>query len=95
MMRVIFFSSLEKSLLLCIKNLSFLQNISKNLYLCSRAYYMLIFFGKKEALCPILVCTKPEKLPNDVTRKVVIVSTHSVELLFPHLSQKVFSGPVH
>lgn len=56
---------------------------------------MLIHFGKKEALCPILVCTKPEKLPNDVTRKVVIVSTHSVELLFSHLSQKVFSGPVH
>lgn len=91
MMRVIFFSSLEKSLLLCIKNLSFLQNISENLYLCSRAYYMLIFFGKKEALCPILVCTKPEKLPNNVTRKVVIVSTHIAWGCYSHICHKRFS----
>ena len=92
MMRVFFFSSLEKSLLLCIKNLSFLQNISENLYLYSRAYYMLIFLGKKEALCPILVCcTKPEKLPNNVTRKVVIVSTHIAWGCYSHICHKRFS----
>lgn len=52
---------------------------------------MLIHFGKKEALCPILVCTKPEKLPNNVTRKVVIVSTHNAWGCYSHICHKWFS----
>lgn len=45
----------------------------------------------KEALCPILICSKPEKLPNNVTRKVVMVSTHIAWGCYSHICHKRFS----
>lgn len=86
------FSSLKNLCRFALNVLVPLYNIVGKLFLCSWVCYILILFGKKEALCPILVCTKPEKLPNYyVTRKVVIVSTHIAWGCYSHICHKWFS----
>ena len=55
---------------------SFYFRILRKIYIFATGYTMCPYILVEKALCPILVCTKPEKLPNNVTRKVVMVFTH-------------------
>ena len=70
---------------------SFYFRILRKIYIFATGYTMCPYILVEKALCPILVCTKPEKLPNNVTRKVVMVSTHIAWGCYSHICHKRFS----